>query len=110
MKKIICIIVVIVSVCLLSSALADDADKFLGKWICKNVIVDGKTYTMSSIDAELELAVRTDGTAKVYMLFDGTMDLFEGAWLAEGNDMAVTDGQYYMLFSMNASGKLEVKT
>ena len=109
MKKIICIIVVIVSVCLLSSALADDTDKFLGKWICYNVTVDGKTYTMSSIDAELELAVRTDGTAKVYMLFDGTMDLFEGAWLAEGNDMAVTDGQYYMLFSMNASGKLEVK-
>ena len=92
MKKALCVILVIVSVCLLSYALADDTDKFLGKWICHNVIVDGKTIPIDSVEAELELAVRTDGTALVYMKQGYTVDRFEGAWLAEGNALAVTDG------------------
>ena len=106
MKKALCVILLIVSVCLLSYALADDTDKFLGKWICHNLIVDGKTYTMSSIDSELELAVLSNGTAKVYTHFNGTIGVHEGVWFAEDNDIVVTDGQSYMLFSMNASGKL----
>ena len=106
MKKALCVILVIVSVCLLSYALADDTDKFLGKWICSRVIVDGKTIPIDSVNAELELAVRTDGTALVYMKQGYTVDRFEGAWLAEGNALAVTDGQSYMLFTMNTSGEL----
>ncbi len=106
MKKVLCLTAVIVAVCLLSIALADDTDAFLGKWICSKVIIDGKTYTMSSIEAELELAVRSNGTAIVHMLFDFTTEDLEGFWLAEGSDMIVTDGQSYILFSMNAAGKL----
>ena len=104
MKKILCLIIMIFSVFLIMSALADDTDKFLGKWVCYNVIVDGKTYTMSSIEAELDMAVLTDGTAAVHTSFNHYGNNFTGVWAAEGNDMIVTDGESYMLFTMNASG------
>ena len=106
MKKILCLIIMIFSVFLIMSALADDTDKFLGKWVCYNVIVDGKTYTMSSIEAELDMAVLTDGTAAVHTSFNHYGNNFTGVWAAEGNDMIVTDGESYMLFTMNASGNL----
>ena len=106
MKKIISILAVIAALCLVSAALADDTDRFLGKWICHNVIVDGKTIPIKDIDAELELAVRTDGTALVYIKQEHIVDQFEGAWLAEGNDILVTDGSSFLLFSLNAEGDL----
>ena len=42
-KKNLYILAVIAALCLVSTALADDTDRFLGKWSCHNVIVDGKT-------------------------------------------------------------------
>ena len=110
MKKTVMIIALAMLVCLMSFALADGTDKFLGKWVCNNVIVDGKTYTMFDVDAELEAAVLSDGTALVHTVFDHISDDLTGVWAAEGDNMIVTDGQVYMLFTMNAAGKLVVKS
>ena len=106
MKKTVLIIAVVTAVCLMSFALADETDKFLGKWVCYSVIVDGKTYAIGDVEAEVELAVRTDGTATVFTKFEHIQDEYNGAWLAEGNEIIVTDGSSYILFTMNASGEL----
>ena len=106
MKKAVCIIAAVMAVCLTSFALADETDKFLGKWVCYSVIVDGKAYTVGEVEAEVELAVRTDGTASVFTKFEHIQDEYNGAWLAEGNDIIVTDGSSYILFTMNADGDL----
>ncbi len=108
MKKIICLLAVILTVCFFSSVSAEDPSRFLGEWSCSKVIVDGKTYTSFDADIEFEVAIKTDGIALVKTTIEHTEYRYDGFWLASGKALIVTDGDFYIPFELNDAGKLVV--